>query len=239
MHSTHNSQGWITSTNRLASSRQEEPEFLKQSFEIVEPYQPGFLTEAEDEWVRIAFNIRIQYYYHHAPKELLTAWSGACWCSDAPIGSFVYGPGPDDPRLPARLVNGFFHLHEQYVEQLNPARRQLDSMDEETLNRQCLVLALFEMIANQGLDDSHGSPLFTESPQSLQDLFNIPKNNLVRDLTWRSYKLYDAMSRKGLDSYLGKEGLELFCAAVRQAPYETAARLRIVNYGDSLLCGAA
>ncbi|MDP8242866.1 MAG: hypothetical protein P9L94_02210 [Candidatus Hinthialibacter antarcticus] len=238
MHSTHNSQSWITSTNRLAVNWQDSPQSLEQSYPV-ESYQPGYLTEAEDEWVRIAFNIRIQYYYHLAPKELLSAWSGACWCSDAPIGDFAYGPGPDDPWLPARFVQAFFHLHEGYVEALNPARRRLDSMDEETLNRQCLVLALFEMIANQGLDESHRSPLFSRSIQTVQDLIDLPGNELIRDLTWRSYRLYDAMSRNGLDSYLNKEGLELFCASVRPAPHETAARLRIMNYGDSLMCGAA
>lgn len=112
-------------------------------------------------------------------------------------------------------------------------------MDEETLNRQCLVVALFEQITNQGLDESHASPIFSPAVRSVQELIDIPSQRLINDLTWRSYRLYDVMSRNNLDEYLDSEGLELFYAAVRPAPHEMAAQLRVVNYCDRLMHGAA
>lgn len=107
MYSTHNPQNWITSPSRIAVNGRGAMETMPLSFAVDEPYLPEILSDEEDRWVRMAFNVRVQYYYHKAPKELLAAWAGACWCSDAPIGDFAYGPGPDDPRLAARLVREF------------------------------------------------------------------------------------------------------------------------------------
>ncbi len=238
MYSTPNTQNYVVSPSRVPSHRLGQPG-ASHTLEFEEPYQPQVLSEQEERWVGIAFNIRVQYHYHRAPKELLTAWAGACWCSDAPIGDFAYGPGPGDPQLPARLLRDFFRIHEAYVEDLDPENRKLDSMDEETLNRQCLVLALFEQITNQGLDESHGSPIFSPGVQSVQDLINIPNQKLIRELTYRSYMLYDSLSRKRSNQFVDKEGIELFYAAVRPAPHEMAAKLRVMNYGDRLMQGAA
>ena len=172
---------------------------IRSSIDACRPYtnrigdKNGFSTRcneiltAEERWlVDLSFEYRVLYYFKIYPHENLLAWKGACWCSSDPIGPFPYGPGPDDPSLPAKSIQRFFNAHTALLTQTNPVGRKLALADENLLNRHCLVLGLFEAVVRRGLFNCSELPLF-EDRSPLADLADAPGERIVREMTRLSY----------------------------------------------------
>lgn len=142
------------------------------------------------ELIDIASNYRLQYCFHTPQKETLPAWKGACWCSEAKIGDFPYGPAPDDPSLPSTLILRFFEYHYNFLKKHRPALRKLDTETESEFCRQCVILGYFEMILRQGLYNCYQFPIFQRKALSVQDLLAIPTQNLVDDVRQKADEKY-------------------------------------------------
>lgn len=171
--------------------------------ETAEPNIPvparRFFSDAEHEWVKISFDYRLLYYFKIYPAEMFLAWKGACWCSRETIGSFPYGPGPDDPSLSAITIRRFFLQHNNRVNQINPPGRKLALVDENQLNRSCLVLGMFEWIIRKGLFNCRNLPLFQGRPDALMDLNAVPENHLAQEMTRLSYHFYSEFREMDMD----------------------------------------
>lgn len=146
-------------------------------------FLPGSLKREEREILSLAFDYRILYSFKVYPIETMLAWKGACWCSDAPLGSFPYGPGPDDPSLSASVIRRFFNAHSTLLTRISPPGRKLALADENRLNAHCLVLGMFETVVRKGLFNAHSLPLFTRRPLGAADLSAAANEKSIREMT--------------------------------------------------------
>ncbi|MBN2328143.1 MAG: hypothetical protein JXR73_13410 [Candidatus Omnitrophica bacterium] len=158
-----------------------------------------FFSEEEREWVKISFDYRLLYYFKIYPAETFLAWKGACWCSQEKIGAFSYGPGPDDPSLPAKTILRFFQQHNNLIHRIDPPGRKLALADENQLNRSCLVLGMFERIVRKGLFNCNSLPLFKTRPNAASDLDAVPENHLVQEMTRLSSRYYSEFREMDMD----------------------------------------
>ncbi|MBI1387763.1 MAG: hypothetical protein GC154_04890 [bacterium] len=207
--------------------------FLTSGFRLSTRFSPDILTRDEAQWLRVSLPYRLQYYTDTPRVETLPAWEGACWCADESLGGFQYGPGPDDPSMKSGLIAEFFKFHQAEIGRIKPVGRRLDRHAEEELNRQCLVLGLFELILHRGLDESRLSPLFSPGLRSLDDLLLIPEPHLIAEATRLSY-LYYGETRVYDDAFGEAWSVSARRQGVRRAGLstQTAARLKIVNFNN-------
>lgn len=156
-------------------------------------------TQEDRLLLQISLDYRILYYYTNYPIEKTLAWMGACWCSSEKIGSFPYGPGPDDPFLSSRVIRRFFTQHNSLIVQMNPCGRKLSLADEYFLNRQCLVLGLFETIVHKGLFNCRSLPLFLSENTPTADLSTLPDEKLAYKMTRLSRRYCSEFGAEEID----------------------------------------
>ncbi len=151
----------------------------------------------------IAIDYRLRYSFAITPHRYLVAWKGAMLLALRPLTS------PSDVEItpdeldelskeigmpfasrvaqglyPLRLITSFFASLEATLKALQPIGRQLPLEAEQTLDRYCYVLALFEEAYRSGLSAlKERSPLFVPTTkQSVAELLAIPQAMWIEDL---------------------------------------------------------
>lgn len=140
--------------------------------------------------LQLSLEYRVLYYFKLFPVRSFLAFQGACWCSRDKIGTFPYGPSPTDPSLSSTVIRSFLTCHEETLCRLQPVGHKLDLEDEQELNRQCLVLGLFETIIHKGLYNCHDLPLFRREIHTKEELLRAVPNDWVLKLTHLSFSFY-------------------------------------------------
>ena len=134
--------------------------------------------------IGIAMDYRIRYYFDVTPVESLVAYYWDVYIG-APGGAPAYGDLP-------YLAHDFFHNLENFTNQCQPVARRLPAVEEDVLNRYCIVLALFDEVVRAGL--SHNSPLSKERFNDAEDLLTVAETRWLDDMRHLSWRFYDGFS---------------------------------------------
>ena len=140
-------------------------------------------------WMTIgtAFDYRARYLFEITPHENLVAWRGATRVSEEPIMVQVgdnawvgMGAPSSGPKLPKAAIERFFTDLDDALEKLRPCGRALSRAEEESLNRYCYTLALFEDPGRGNFNPN--SPLFSIKNPTTEDLLALAEPGWVDDL---------------------------------------------------------
>lgn len=134
--------------------------------------------------IGIAMDYRIRYYFDVTPVDSLVAFYWTIYMG-VPGGAPAYGPLQN-------LSDIFFRNLENFTDQCQPVARRLPAVEEDVLNRYCIVLALFEEVVRAGL--SHNSPLSKERFNSAEDLLSVAEPSSLDDMRQISWRFYDGFS---------------------------------------------
>lgn len=167
-----------------------------------------------------AIDYRIRYSFANTPSQQLTAWTGA-WMLALKQKDSVDDVLLDEDELtemlsshtfvtrfdpfavevahgpyPASLLEQFFANLDKSIDEIRPAGRRLDVLEESLLARYCYVLSLFESVYRQGIGPAVlEGPLFQpNTKKSTQELLDIPAAELVEDICRMSWLFQDKYS---------------------------------------------
>ena len=144
------------------------------------------LPEGNVDWSIIgqAIDYRIRFYFPQEGArnhvEDLVAYDGAeCVCK---VG-----------YLSDTVASCFFDELETFVADTKPARRRLDTDEEDKLLKFCVVLAAFDVFVRCGL---HSSILFKSGPKnSVEELLAVAELHWLDDLRRLSWGFYDTQNQ--------------------------------------------
>lgn len=125
-----------------------------------------------------AFDYRARYAYAITPYQHLVAWHGALLLSN---------PGGPYPR---RLVKAFFEQLHATLQAVRPVGRCLDAAEEQTLDRYCFVLSLFEQVFRSSAY-VRGPLILPTVKHSVEELLAIPEVAWLDDLGTMFTLFYD------------------------------------------------
>lgn len=135
--------------------------------------------------IGIAMDYRIRYYFDVTPVDDLIAYYGPIFmrAGDAATayGDLMY------------LTHDFFHNLENFTNQCQPVARRLPAVEEDVLNRYCIVLALFEEVFRTG-SLSYNSPLAKEMFNDVDDLLAVAEPIWLDDMRQLSWRFYEGFS---------------------------------------------
>ena len=135
--------------------------------------------------IGIAMDYRLRYYFDVTPVEELVAFLGPIF--------FRVPEGVPAPRSLIGLSDGFFYSLENFTSQCQTVARRLPAVEEDVLNRYCIVLALFEQVFRGGT--SPNSPLASDTLKEVDDLLNLAEPLWLDDMRRLSWRFYDEFSR--------------------------------------------
>lgn len=150
-----------TALTKEANQRLKSARTLRPLEAAGEAYPYGTLGAAVDYRLRYAFAI--------TPYQHLVAWHGALLLSH---------PGGFYPR---RLVKAFFEQLDATLQAIQPAGKRLDAAEEQTLNRYCFVLSLFEQVFRSNAY-VQGPLLQPTVKRNVEELLAIPQLACLDDL---------------------------------------------------------
>lgn len=150
-----------TALTKDANRRLKEAATLRPLVSAGEAYPYGTLGAA--------FDYRIRYAFAITPFQQLVAWHGAMLLSN---------PGGYYSR---RLVYAFFESLDAMLQAIEPVARRLNEVEEQTLDRYCFVLSLFEQVFRS---DAYvrGPLLQPAAKHSVEELLAIPQVAWLDDL---------------------------------------------------------
>ena len=182
-------------------------------------------TAMEYSLLGMAIDYRLRYYFPATNYEELVAWHGARRVSRNGVRFYAdeYGQlgvaeiGDDtsfdislldvwvvsnrqDLWLSPQLVQDFFRSLEDLICEYGPAGKALDSEQEATLCRYCIVLALFEQIARAGPHPD--SLLFGTGMTTVADLLGAADLYWVEDLCAQSRLFFRHFEHRLGDRYV-------------------------------------
>lgn len=124
-----------------------------------------------------AIDYRVRYAFAITPYHEFVAWHGAVLLARS--GSYSRG-----------LVQAFFERLDATVNALQPVGRILDTADEQTLDRFCIVLSLFEQVYRSNAY-VRGPLLLPTVKRSVEELLAIPQATELDDLSALFALFYD------------------------------------------------
>ena len=129
-----------------------------------------------------AMDYRLRYYFDVTPVEKLVAFGWRAF-----FGTLTGAP----PYWSLfELTDSFFYDLENFTNQCQPVARRLSTVEENALNRYCIVLALFEQVRRAG-GLSYNSPLAKEPFNEVNALLNLAESLWLDDMQRLSWRFYD------------------------------------------------
>lgn len=132
-----------------------------------------------------AMDYRLRYYFDVTPVEKLVAFGWRAF-----FGTLTGAP----PYWSLfELTDSFFYDLENFTNQCQPVARRLSTVEENALNRYCIVLALFEQVRRAG-GLSYNSPLAKEPFNEVNALLSVAEPLWLDDMRRLSWRFYDGFS---------------------------------------------
>lgn len=140
-----------------------------------------------------AIDYRIRYYFSVTPHSELVAFKGAALLQAWPSSPFAMRDytllSVNERGIEEPVLSDVFRSLVELTRDNEPVGRRLPADEEDTLNRYCVVLALFEEVFRAGL--SLNSPLATGKFADYESLLGIAESHWLDDLRNLSWKFFD------------------------------------------------